>query len=69
MRPGIAPLEFDLVNHFVGFVKNCVNPVDGDADRGKLLVLEPGERGPDGMPESGGLSVFIEGAVLRGGMV
>lgn len=57
-RPGIAPLEFDLLNHFVGFVKNWVNPVDGDADRGKLLA--PGERAPGGgMPVSGGLNVLM----------
>ena len=68
VRPGIAPLEFDLLNHFVGFVKNCVKPVDGDADRGIPPVLEPGERGPDGRPVSGGLSVSNEGAPLRGGI-
>lgn len=68
-RPGIDPLEFDLANHFVGFVKNCVNPLDGDADRERLLELDPaGERGPAGRPDSGGLRVFIDGVPLRGGM-
>ena len=67
-RPGIAPLELDLENHFVGFVKNCVKPVDGDADRGKLVA--PGERAPDGAsPVSGGTNVSIDGAPLRGGIV
>lgn len=45
-----------------------MKPVDGDAERGKLLVLDPGEREPDGKPVSGGLSVFRDGASLRGGM-
>lgn len=67
-RPGMAPLELDLENHFVGFEKNCVKPVDGDADRGK--VVAPGERAPDeGVPPSGGHNVLMDGAPLRGGIV
>jgi hypothetical protein len=68
VRPGMEPLEFDLLNHFVGFVKNCVKPVDGDADRGMLPVPEPGERCPGGRPASGGLNISNEGAPLRVGI-
>lgn len=52
----------------MGFVKNCVKPVDGDAARAKLVAL--GERAPGGgTPASGGLNVLIDGAPLRGGIV
>lgn len=31
VRP--TPPEFERLNHFVGLVKSCVNPFEGDADR------------------------------------
>jgi hypothetical protein len=37
-----APLEGLRLNHFPGFVKKFVNPLEGEVDRGS-----PGEGGPD----------------------
>lgn len=66
-RPGMAPLELDLVNHFEGLEKKLERPVDGETERGKFC--EPGDRAPWGTrPLSGGLNVSIDGAPRRGGM-
>jgi hypothetical protein len=47
IAPGdIEPLEGLRWNHFPGFVKKFVNPLDGDVDRGK-----PGEGGLDDKPD------------------
>jgi len=38
-------LEADAVlNHFAGFVKNCVNPKEGDAERGGGGCCEFGDK-------------------------
>ena len=52
------------MNHFVGFVKSCVKPPEGDEDRGVPRKLA-GEEG-DGVVAGGGLSVLD--AVRRGAM-
>lgn len=55
--PGVLPpppTEGLRLNHFPGFEKNWVNPLEGDVDRGK-----DGEGGPDadaGFGKSWGLS-------------
>ena len=48
--------EFERANHLVGFVKSCVNPFEGDAERGVPRKLA-GEEG-EGVVVSGGLRVF-----------
>lgn len=44
-RPDNEPLEFERLNHFVGFERNAVKPLDGEVERGKASV-PPGERVP-----------------------
>lgn len=65
-RPGILPLDADLLNHFVGFERNPVNP-EGEAERGKLRGPEACAR--EGAPVSGGLNELADGAPRRGGML
>ena len=59
--------EFERANHFVGLVKICAKPFEGDAERGVPRKLA-GDDG-DGVVDSGGASVFeadLRGAIVHG---
>ena len=34
-----TPPEFERLNHLVGLVNSCVKPLEGEAERGRLLLL------------------------------
>lgn len=59
-----CPPELDRLNHFVGLVKSCVKPLEGDEERG--VPRKPAGDDGEGVVAAGGLSVFDP--VRRGGM-
>lgn len=62
-RPALPELE--RLNHFVGLERNCVKPLEGEAERGEV----PGDAPPGpGTTTSGGLNELADGAPRRGAM-
>lgn len=55
------------LNHFAGRERNCVNPDDGEVERGK--PGNTGDGGPGCATESWGLNVLEDGAPRRGAMI